>query len=227
MPSTDKTIVADGPLSKQIAVIVCSQRTPRVGLQIGTFVFDTLKQYHSSHPFPVPYELVLVDMLDHPLPMFDEPGIPSQIRSSSDYAHAHTRAWSELISSFGGFVFVTPQYNWGYPASIKNAIDYLYHEWAGKPAMVVSYGGHGGGKAAAQLKQVLQGVRMMVVPDHVELAFPNREVLVRATTGADLELNGADEGRSEGTIWVNEKQEVTKIFAELLVLLAGTDAQRC
>ena len=46
------------------------------------------------------------------------------------------------------------QYNWGYPAVLKNAIDYLYHEWKGKPAAIVSYGGHGGGKGAAQLHQV-------------------------------------------------------------------------
>ena len=46
------------------------------------------------------------------------------------------------------------QYNWGYPAALKNAVDYLYHSWNGKPAMIVSYGSHGGGKGAAQLKQV-------------------------------------------------------------------------
>ena len=46
------------------------------------------------------------------------------------------------------------QYNWGYPAALKNALDYLYRSWNGKPAMIVSYGSHGGGKGAAQLKQV-------------------------------------------------------------------------
>ena len=46
------------------------------------------------------------------------------------------------------------QYNWGYPAALKNAVDYLYHSWNGKPAMIVSYGSHGGGKGAAQLNQV-------------------------------------------------------------------------
>lgn len=46
------------------------------------------------------------------------------------------------------------QYNWGYPAALKNALDYLYHEWLGKPAVVITYGTRGGGKAAAQLQQV-------------------------------------------------------------------------
>ena len=44
-------------------------------------------------------------------------------------------------------MFVTPQYNWGYPASLKNAIDYLFREWNDKPAIVVSYGSRGGDKA--------------------------------------------------------------------------------
>jgi NAD(P)H-dependent FMN reductase len=60
-------------------------------------------------------------------------------------------------------VFVTPQYNWGYPAPLKNAIDHLYKEWHGKPAMIVSYGHHGGGKCASQLNQVLKGVHMKPV----------------------------------------------------------------
>ena len=36
-----------------------------------------------------------------------------------------------LVASFQGFVFVTPQYNWGYPAALKNTWDYLYKEWNG------------------------------------------------------------------------------------------------
>lgn len=46
------------------------------------------------------------------------------------------------------------QYNWGYTASLKNALDYLFHEWNSKPAGIVSYGSRGGGKAAVQLEQV-------------------------------------------------------------------------
>ena len=51
-------------------------------------------------------------------------------------------------------LLLSAQYNWGYPAALKNAIDYLYHEWKGKPAAIISYGTRGGGKAAEQLKQV-------------------------------------------------------------------------
>lgn len=58
---------------------------------------------------------------------------------------------------------MTPQYNWSIPASLKNALDYLYFEWKGKPAGIVSYGSRGGGKAADHLRGVLTGLRMRVV----------------------------------------------------------------
>jgi NAD(P)H-dependent FMN reductase len=98
----------------------------------------------------------VLDLADWPLPLDDEPGIPAL----GHYATERTRAWSARIASADGFAFVAPQYNWGYPAALKNAIDHLYREWRGKPAMIVSYGGHGGGKCAAQLRQVADGLKM-------------------------------------------------------------------
>jgi NAD(P)H-dependent FMN reductase len=101
----------------------------------------------------------VVDLADWPLPMDDEPGIPAL----GTYMQPHTRAWSERISSADAVVFVTPQYNWGYPAPLKNAIDHLYREWHGKPVAIISYGGHGGGKCAEQLKQVAAALKMGLV----------------------------------------------------------------
>jgi len=79
------------------------------------------------------------------------------------YALEHTRAWSGKVSEGDAFVFVSPQYNWGYPAPLKNALDHLHREWSGKPAMIVTYGSQGGGRCADQLRQVLQGLRMRPV----------------------------------------------------------------
>jgi NAD(P)H-dependent FMN reductase len=101
----------------------------------------------------------LIDLADWPLPFGDEPGIPA----AGGYVQEHTRAWSRKVASASGFVFVTPQYNWGYPAVLKNALDHLYKEWAGKPLVIVSYGGHGGGKCAEQLRQVAEGMKMRPV----------------------------------------------------------------
>jgi len=146
--------------------------------------------------------------------MFNEPTIPSQIHASADYIQPHTRLWSEEISKYKGFVFVTPQYNWGYPAILKNAIDYLFNEWKGKSAMVVSYGGHGGGKAAVQLRGVLEGVRMSVVETMPGLHLAPREVMKTAAVGGKLELEG------EGALWgEKERVEICKAFGELEALL--------
>lgn len=101
----------------------------------------------------------LVDLADWPLPMDDEPAIPEL----GGYTQQHTHAWSRKIAAADGFVFVTPQYNWGYPAALKNAIDHLYKEWEGKPAVIVTYGGHGGNKCAVQFRQVTEAVNMRPV----------------------------------------------------------------
>ena len=79
--------------------------------------------------------------------------------------------------------------------------------------MVVSYGGHGGGKAAAQLRQVLLGVRMRVGEVMPALTFPNRETMGKANKGEMLPLSG------EGAMWESEREAVAKAFEEVMALL--------
>lgn len=195
---------------KKIALIVCSTRNPRVGPQITSFVHDAIKPLA-----PPSAEITLVDLEAWNLPMYNESTIPQRVHDPSTYSQPHTRAWSAEISQYSGFIFVTPQYNWGYPASVKNAIDYLFNEWVGKAAMIVSYGGHGGTKCAAQLKQVLEAVEMTVVGKEVGLQFPGKQVLIQAATGAELDLG--KEGK--GGIWEGERDGVREAFRELVALM--------
>lgn len=197
----------------KIGIIIGSTREPRVGPQITTFITSTLQlQLQPSPASPPIAELSLIDLSHDPLPMFNEPTVPQRITHFSQYVQPHTQAWSQLISSHDAFIFVTPQYNWGYPASLKNAIDYLFNEWKGKPAMIVSYGGHGGGRAAAQLRVVLEGgLDMKVVGPMPGLAFEGKEMLVRAAKGEDLRLK-------EGA-WKAEMVEVVKGFEEIVGIL--------
>ena len=145
----------------KVLVICGSVRPTRIGHDVARWVMEAL-------PADSMLELELVDLADWPLPMDDEPGVPAR----DPYAHAHTQAWSRKVSEAAGFVFVTPQYNWGYPAPLKNALDHLYKEWARKPAVIVTYGFHGGGKCAAQLRQVLKGLRMRPVRTMPALTLP-------------------------------------------------------
>jgi len=133
-------------------VIVGSTRARRICPQIAEWVARVGRETISG-------VFEIVDLKKWRLPMDDEPDVPARGR----YASRHTSAWSRKISEGDAFVFVTPQYNWGYPAPLKNALDHLHREWSGKPAMIASYGARGGGKCAAQLRQVLDGLDMKPV----------------------------------------------------------------
>src|ERR1700761_4778443 len=160
-------------MTPRIGLVVSSVRKPRICPQIAQFVRGSIKATLADNDKKP--ELRTIDLAEWNLPMFDEPWIPSLIKDPSQYAHEHTRAWSREITSYDAFIFVSPQYNWGYPASLKNAIDYLFNEGVGKPAMIVTYGGHGGGKCAEQLRSVLEGIRMLQTPSHVELKYPDMQ----------------------------------------------------
>ena len=138
--------------SHKIGIIIGSTRPNKIGGQVAEWVLSQVQ--HLSN-----LQFALVDLEKWNLPLFNEPGMP--INGPQTYTHVHTKRWSQEIASYDGYIFVTPQYNFGYPASLKNAIDYLYVEWKGKPALIISYGYQGGGeKAAAQLKQVLESLTM-------------------------------------------------------------------
>ena len=119
----------------------------------------------------------LIDLRQWLLPMEDEPAIPA----TGHYLHAHTHAWHDRVAAAGAIVIVTPQYNWGYPAALKNAIDHLYDEWRDKPAMLVTYGGHGGTKCAEQLRQVASAVKLQLVPTSPALVLPQPVIREGAT----------------------------------------------
>ncbi len=130
---------------------------------------------------PASLSCEIVDLRDWPLPMDDEAAIPA----TGEYAKDHTRAWSAKVSGADGFVFVTPQYNWGYPAPLKNALDHLYKEWNGKPLMLVTYGGHGGDKCAKQLRIVAKGLHMKVMRTAPALVLSRAQIL-----GAPFDADG-------------------------------------
>jgi NAD(P)H-dependent FMN reductase len=142
----------------RVAVVIGSNRPRRICTGIATWVQRALSDTGLL-------EVEMVDLQQLDLPFLDEPIMASR----GHYEHEHTVRWSELVRSYDGFVFVFPQYNWGYPAVLKNALDFLYHEWANKPAGLVTYGARGGGLAATQLKQVLQGLHMRSTETNIEL----------------------------------------------------------
>jgi NAD(P)H-dependent FMN reductase len=153
-----------------ILVIGGSVRARRLCPQIAAWVAEVGLQTIGG-------SFEVIDLRKWRLPMDDEPGLPA----AGAYARRHTRAWSRKVAGAGALIFVTPQYNWGYPAALKNAIDHLYAEWRGKPAMIVTYGGHGGDKCAGQLRQVLDGLSMATLATAPALVLPRARI--EANTG--------------------------------------------
>jgi NAD(P)H-dependent FMN reductase len=143
-----------------ILVISSSVRPKRISPQIAQWIAAIAGE-------TIDRAFEVVDLADWPLPMDDEPGMPQ----AGDYAHDHTRAWSAKIAVAPAFVFVVPQYNGGYPAALKNAIDHLYKEWAGKPALIVTFGGHGGLRCGEQLAQVCSFVKMKPIAERPALTL--------------------------------------------------------
>ena len=205
-----------GRSTANIAVVLCTSRKPRANPQVANFVIEAIEALYQAKSGLEP-SLNIIDLAERDLPFFDEPDVPSQIHDFTKYAHAHTRAWSQEVQSYDAFIFVTPQYNWGYPAVLKNAIDYLYNEWKGKPAMVVSYGGHGGGKCNAQLRQVLCGVHMIPTKKNVELSFVNKTHMIQAAYGKPMALDGY----SEKGVWAAQRKQINEAFTELMDLLSA------
>lgn len=153
---------------KTILVVIGSVRPRRVGPQIATWLVGEVAG-HAELSFEI------LDLRDWPLPMNTEPAQPKQL-VNAEYATPETRAFSRKIAAADGFILLTPQYNWGYPAALKNALDHLYHEWTGKPATILSYGARGGAKAAAQLKEVLTGLGMRVVEPFLAISLKSLDM---------------------------------------------------
>ena len=144
----------------KVQLIIGSTRPSRMGKQFADWVIDNLPKNN------IEYELI--DLLDFNLPLLDEPIMASQ----NKYQNKHTKVWSEKIKQADGYIWLTPEYNAGYSAALKNAIDYLYHEWTNKPIMIISYGAGGGSSASAQLRQVAERLKMQVVKEAPAIKLP-------------------------------------------------------
>lgn len=143
-----------------LQVVTVSTRPGRVGPTVADW-FTQVARTHGG------FEVEPVDLAEVGLPLYDEPNHP-RLR---DYVHEHTKRWSRIVQRGDAFVFVTPEYNFAIPASFKNAIDYLQHEWKYKPVAFVSYGGVSGGLRAVQMaKQVVTTVGLM--PGTAQVVVP-------------------------------------------------------
>ncbi|HEX4406392.1 MAG TPA: NAD(P)H-dependent oxidoreductase [Polyangia bacterium] len=145
----------------RIGIILASTRQGRRGERYAKWIHEVAAQRPGL-------SVELVDLRDHRLPAYDAEAPP--LVAEKSYVDPVARGWSELIAGLDGYIFVTPEYNHGYPGQLKNAIDHVQAGWWYKPAAFVSYGGASAGtRAVEQLRAVAAEVRMVSVRGEVNL----------------------------------------------------------
>ena len=140
-----------------------STREGRNGGKVGEYI----QSIAATEPN---WEVEYLDLKEINLPMFAETVSPS-FRESIDGLPEVAKEWSRKIEEADAYIIVTPEYNHGYPAALKNAIDWLFKEWNRKPVGFVSYGALlAGGRAVEQLRQVVAELHMTSI--RAQVLFP-------------------------------------------------------
>lgn len=142
-----------------IPVILGSIREGRRSLFPARLINEKIKE--------LGHESVLVDFLELPLPFFNSPLVPVQMNGK--YPHPNVQKWSDVAYAADAFVIVSPEYNHGYSAVLKNALDWLFLEFDHKPVGLVgvSDGIYAGARAIEQLRPVLENFNMHAMRETV------------------------------------------------------------
>ncbi|PIR57717.1 MAG: nadph-dependent fmn reductase, partial [Parcubacteria group bacterium CG10_big_fil_rev_8_21_14_0_10_38_31] len=146
--------------SLKIKVIVGSTRQSRFSEKPAGWVLEELKKREGI-------EAELLDLRDFPMPFFDEAVSPAM--KQGPYQNEVVKKWTGKIAEADGFIIVTPEYNHGYPAVLKNALDYVYAEWNRKAVGFVSYGSVSGARSVEQLRQVSIELQMAPIRSAIHL----------------------------------------------------------
>lgn len=145
----------------KLKIITSTTREGRQGVAIEKWITEYAKSKAN-------FDAELLDLSIINLPFMDEPNHPRMQK----YQHEHTKKWSAKINEADAFIIVLAEYNFAFPAPIKNALDFLFVEWMHKPVGFVSYGGVSGGLRATQmLKQVVTTMSMMPITAQVNIPF--------------------------------------------------------
>lgn len=187
-----------------ISVIVGSTRQGRFAEKPAQWILQELRKREEI-------EARLLDLRDFPMPFFDQP-LPPAMAGRPAYEHDVVKKWTGEIGAADGFVFVTPEYNYGPSAVLKNAIDWVYPEWNRKAAAFVSYGSAMGARVVQQLRETAIELQMAPIRSSVHIPV--------ATLWAHFQGGDVEKGLAE-----SEKQAKTMID-DLLWWTAALKAAR-
>ena len=128
----------------KIEVIMSTTREGRFSEGVAEWVVNYLKTRGDL-------DVSLLDLRDYELPFFDS---PSPAMNPRQYTNPAAEAFGKRIDEADGFVILTAEYNRGYSAVLKNAIDHTWAEWNRKPVAFVGWGNTGGARAIEHLQGV-------------------------------------------------------------------------
>jgi NAD(P)H-dependent FMN reductase len=162
----------------RILVVVGTTREGRFSEKVAAWLMDRLEARDDLVP-------ELADLRDHPLPFFDQTLAPAY--GHRDYAPEVAR-WAERVEAADGYLMVTSEYNHGYPAVLKNALDHVFPEFNRKPVAFAGYGNAGGARAIEQLRMV--AVELELAPLRHSVHIPGAVMLpvMQAEGPLDVEL---------------------------------------
>jgi NAD(P)H-dependent FMN reductase len=144
-----------------LKIISSTVRPGRKGPVVAAWIAEKARQSGK-------FNVEVLDLGEINLPMMNEPNHPLLKK----YEHEHTKKWSAQIDEADVFIFVTAEYDYNYPAPLRNAIEYLAHEWAYKAAGIISYGGVSAGtRAANSLKADLATMKIVPLMEGVNFSF--------------------------------------------------------
>jgi NAD(P)H-dependent FMN reductase len=185
-----------------LQVIIASVRPSRVGAKVADW-FLPIAESHGE------FAVERVDLKTFNLPIMDEPKHPRL----GEYEHEHTKRWSASVAKADAFVFVTPEYDFGPPASLINALQYLVKEWSYKPVGLLSYGGVSAGlRSANALRIMCTANNMMPLPGAVSIPLVGQ--LVNKETGAfepgDVQVKASNAMLTELARWERAMRSLRK-----------------
>src|SRR5437879_931226 len=164
-----------------ISVIVGSTREGRFSEKPAKWILQHLKQREGV-------DARLLDLRNFPMPFFDQPATPA-MAGRAPYKNEVVQRWTAAIARSDGFVFVTPEYNYGPAAVLKNAIDWVHPEWHRKAAWLVSYGSMGGARSVQQLRQTV--IELQLAPIRSSVHIPVATLWARYQ-GGDVDAGLAE-----------------------------------
>lgn len=113
------------------------------------------------------FDVDLMDLREIGLPFFDETAPPVM----APPRHPIARAWAQRLATCDAFIATAAEYNHAPTAVLKNAFDSALVEWSRKPVAFVGYGGVGGARAIAHLRDIASALGMAPISAGVNIQF--------------------------------------------------------